>query len=92
MYRRFCTTAAYADGECQDKGDMLQRMWIYAGRLHRLHDNRNDAEVYGYGDLEVPRLVKMHESGGGGATISAMILRSGLSLYQTMLGLSLPTM
>ncbi|MEW6202132.1 MAG: DEAD/DEAH box helicase family protein [bacterium] len=33
----------------------------YAGRLHRLHDNKKEVLIYDYADLDVPVLARMHE-------------------------------
>ena len=33
----------------------------YAGRLHRIHDTKNEVQIYGYVDLEVPMLAKMYK-------------------------------
>ncbi len=33
----------------------------YAGRLHRLHDQKVEVVIYDYADLEVPMLARMHE-------------------------------
>jgi len=33
----------------------------YAGRLHRLHDNKREVRVYDYADLDVPMLAKMFD-------------------------------
>jgi superfamily II DNA or RNA helicase len=40
------------------KGTLAQ----YAGRLHRLHAAKNEVRIYDYADLNVPMLVRMHES------------------------------
>jgi superfamily II DNA or RNA helicase/very-short-patch-repair endonuclease len=33
----------------------------YAGRLHRLHDNKRDVRIYDYADLDSPMLARMFE-------------------------------
>lgn len=33
----------------------------YAGRLHRLHDNKRLVQIYDYVDINVPMLMRMHE-------------------------------
>ena len=33
----------------------------YAGRLHRIHDTKNEVQIYDYVDLEVPMLAKMYK-------------------------------
>ncbi|MEW5947031.1 MAG: hypothetical protein AB1742_12620 [bacterium] len=33
----------------------------YAGRLHRLHDNKKEVLIYDYADLNIPVLARMHE-------------------------------
>ena len=33
----------------------------YAGRLHRLHDNKREVRIYDYADLEVPMLARMFD-------------------------------
>lgn len=33
----------------------------YAGRLHRLHDRKEEVVIYDYADLEVPMLAKMYD-------------------------------
>lgn len=33
----------------------------YAGRLHRLHHNKREVQIYDYADLKVPTLARMHE-------------------------------
>jgi superfamily II DNA or RNA helicase len=33
----------------------------YAGRLHRLHDDKREVVIYDYADLRVPMLARMHE-------------------------------
>jgi superfamily II DNA or RNA helicase len=33
----------------------------YAGRLHRLHDQKSAVIIYDYADLAVPTLARMHE-------------------------------
>ena len=33
----------------------------YAGRLHRLHDNKKVVRIYDYVDLEVPMLARMYK-------------------------------
>ena len=38
------------------KGTLAQ----YAGRLHRLHDQKTEVIIYDYADLEVPMLARMH--------------------------------
>jgi superfamily II DNA or RNA helicase len=38
------------------KGTLAQ----YAGRLHRLHDQKTEVLIYDYADLEVPMLARMH--------------------------------
>ena len=39
------------------RGTLVQ----YAGRLHRLHDQKKEVIVYDYADLAVPMLARMHE-------------------------------
>jgi superfamily II DNA or RNA helicase len=39
------------------KGTLAQ----YAGRLHRLHEQKKDVVIYDYADLSVPVLAKMYE-------------------------------
>jgi superfamily II DNA or RNA helicase len=38
------------------KGTLAQ----YAGRLHRLHDQKTEVLIYDYADLQVPMLARMH--------------------------------
>lgn len=33
----------------------------FAGRLHRLHDNKRVVRIYDYADLEVPMLARMYK-------------------------------
>jgi len=33
----------------------------YAGRLHRMHDTKNEVQIFDYVDLEVPMLAKMYK-------------------------------
>jgi superfamily II DNA or RNA helicase len=33
----------------------------YAGRLHRLHDNKRVVRIYDYVDIEVPMLIRMYK-------------------------------
>ena len=33
----------------------------YAGRLHRIHDSKNEAVIYDYVDFEVPVLARMYD-------------------------------
>ena len=33
----------------------------YAGRLHRLHDQKSEVIICDYADLAVPTLARMHE-------------------------------
>jgi len=33
----------------------------YAGRLHRLHHNKKEVQIYDYADLKIPTLARMHE-------------------------------
>jgi superfamily II DNA or RNA helicase len=39
------------------KGTLQQ----YVGRLHRLHENKSEVQVYDYADLAVPMLVRMYK-------------------------------
>jgi superfamily II DNA or RNA helicase len=39
------------------RGTLVQ----YAGRLHRLHDQKKDVIIYDYADLAVPMLARIHE-------------------------------
>jgi len=39
------------------RGTLVQ----YAGRLHRLHDQKKDVIIYDYADLGVPTIARMHE-------------------------------
>jgi len=39
------------------RGTLVQ----YAGRLHRLHDQKKEVIIYDYADLAVPMLARMHE-------------------------------
>jgi len=39
------------------KGTLQQ----YVGRLHRLHDNKTEVQVYDYADVSVPMLVRMYK-------------------------------
>ena len=39
------------------RGTLIQ----YAGRLHRLHDQKSEVIIYDYADLAVPTLARMHE-------------------------------
>lgn len=33
----------------------------YVGRLHRLHENKNEVQVYDYADVAVPMLARMNK-------------------------------
>jgi superfamily II DNA or RNA helicase len=33
----------------------------YVGRLHRLHENKTEVQVYDYADVSVPMLVRMYK-------------------------------
>ena len=39
------------------KGTLQQ----YVGRLHRLHENKTEVQVYDYADVSVPMLVRMYK-------------------------------
>lgn len=39
------------------RGTLVQ----YAGRLHRLHDQKKEVIIYDYGDLAIPMLARMYE-------------------------------
>jgi superfamily II DNA or RNA helicase len=47
----------------------------YAGRLHRLHESKNEVIIYDYDDLEVAMLEKMYKRRLGG--YSAIVYQIG---------------
>jgi len=50
-----------ADAPISWKGTLQQ----YVGRLHRLHENKTEVQVYDYADVSVPMLVRMYEKEAG---------------------------
>ena len=46
------------------KGTLQQ----YVGRLHRLHENKTEVQVYDYADLSVPMLLRMYKKRLAGYT------------------------
>jgi superfamily II DNA or RNA helicase len=53
------------------KGTLQQ----YVGRLHRLHENKTDVQVYDYADLSVPTLARMHRKRAAGYAALGLQLR-----------------
>ena len=57
MTYTFLTTSDFITADYAWRGTLQQ----YAGRLHRLHDNKRVVRIYDYVDSEVPMLLRMYK-------------------------------
>jgi len=49
------------DGRCRSVCSDVSTVQQYVGRLHRLHENKTEVQVYDYADVSVPMLARMYK-------------------------------